>query len=476
MTQRNLSTAPILFLTLAALALLSVPLLAQPAPTVLTVGPAGTYATIQAAIDAAVVGQDTHILVQGLETYTENLSIPASFTSGNILVWGGWNDSFTIPNDDSEETVVDGDGDRVLDVSIGGGSFEMRNFALTNGVAEQGAGILVIPAGNSTVTLEGLLVAENTATSATTALGGGLWASLSGTQQLTISDCDFYLNQAVSTGGGLANAGGLGVVAAGDSRFVIEVTDFAENHIESSGAAISGGGILLGIEDTAEGDLFDVIVSGNTGDSGFGDVQGTGGWWATSDSAVLRVERLGCVFNAGVGTDAGPQILSSHSGQSTLRMSETGIAQGELDGLSLQASESSTVNLVNLTVADHVGTGLDLMKVGGTATLTLYNTIAYGNGVDFSDSGTGVATGSNLIGVDPPFVDPTNLDYHLMPGSPAFDAGDNSPPGGLGSADFDGRPRIADGTVDIGIFEGLIVILIDGFESGDTSAWTRTSP
>lgn len=474
MTQRSLSNVAMKLLTLAVLPLLSAPVLGQ-LPTVLTVGPSGTYDNIQDAIDLAVVGQDTHILVQGLETYTENLSIPASFTSGNILVWGGWNDSFTV-HGDAEDTIVDGDGDRVLDVSIGGGSFEMRNFALTNGVAEQGAGILVIPAGNAIVTLENIIVAENTATSATTALGGGLWASLSGTQQLKISDCDFYLNQAVSTGGGLANAGGLGVVAAGDSRFLIEVTDVTENHIESSGAAISGGGMLLGIEGTAEGDLFDVIVSGNTGDSGSGDVQGTGGWWATNDSAVLRVERLGCVFNQGVGADSGPQIVSSHSGQSTLRMSEGGIAQGELDGLRLDASESSTVNLVNLTVADHVGTGLDLMKIGGTSTLTLYNTIAYGNGVDFTDSGTGVDTGSNLIGVDPLFVDPTDLDYHLRAGSQAFDAGDNSPPGGLGTTDFDGRPRIADAIVDIGIFEGLIVILIDGFESGDTSAWTKTLP
>ena len=64
----------------------------------------------------------------------------------------------------------------------------------------------------------------------------------------------------------------------------------------------------------------------------------------------------------------------------------------------------------------------------------------------------------------------------VVPGSPAFDVGDNTPPGGLGSTDFDGRPRIADGIVDIGIFEGLIVILIDGFESGDTSAWTKTLP
>ena len=110
------------------------------------------------------------------------------------------------------------------------------------------------------------------------------------------------------------------------------------------------------------------------------------------------------------------------------------------------------------------------------ATLTLYNTIAFDNGVDFSDNGTAVQTGSNLIGVDPLFIDASTLDYHLLPGSPAFDAGDNSPPGGLGSTDFDGRPRIHNGTVDIGIFEGPIIILIDGFESGDTSAWTKTFP
>ena len=474
MTQRSLSTVPMRLLTLAALALLLCPALAQ-ALTVLTVGPAGTYAKIQDAIDAVVVGQDTEIRVQGLETYTENLSIPASFTSGSILLSGGWESTFVIHNDDPEDTVVDGDGSGVLDISIGGGTLEVRAFTLTNGLATQGAGVFIMPGGDAVVILNKILVIENTATSAVDALGGGLWAILSGSQRLEIRDSNFFLNQAVSTGGGLALAGGVGIGAAGDSRVVIDLMDVVENHIESSGA-ISGGGLFLQISETAEADLLDVVVSGNTGDSGSGDVSGVGGWWSTSDSAVLRVERVGCVFNAGVGGDNGPQIRSTHSGQSTVRMTEIGVAQGEADGFSLDASGSSTVNLVNLTVADHQGTGLDLMKIGGTATLTLYNTIAFGNGVNFSDFGTGVDTGSNLIGVDPLFVDPSELDYHLMPGSPAFDAGDNTPPGGLGSTDFDGRPRVADGTVDIGIFEGLIVILIDGFESGDTSAWTKTVP
>jgi len=462
------------FLTLAALALLSFPTLAQ--PSVLTVGPAGTYANIQDAIDAVVVGETNEIRVQGLETYTENLSIPGSFTSGSILLSGGWESTFTIHNDDPEDTVIDGDGGGVLDISIGGGTLEVRAFTLSNGLASQGAGVFIMPSGGAVVILNKILVIGNTATTTAAALGGGLWAILDGSERLEIRDSMFLSNQAVSTGGGLALAGGVGISAEGDSRVVIDGMDVVENHIESTGAAISGGGLFLQIAGTAEADLLDVTVAGNTGDSGSGDVSGVGGWWSTSDSAVLRVERVGCAFNAGVGGDTGPQISSSHSGQSTVRMTEFGLVQGEADGLSLDASDLSTVNLVNLTVADHVGTGLELMMIGGTATLTLYNTIAFDNGVNFSDFGNGVDAGSNLIGVDPLFVDPSELDYHLMPGSVAFDAGDNTPPGGLGSTDLDGRPRIADGTVDIGVFEGPIVILIDGFESGDTSAWTTTVP
>ena len=296
-------------LDLAVLALLSTPLLAQ-APVVLEVGPAGTYATIQEAIDAVVVGQNTEIRVQGLETYTENLSIPATFTSGTILLSGGWDDSFVIHNDEPEDTIIDGNGNTVLDIAIGGGSLEVRAFAITNGSATQGAGVFIMPSGNATVTLNKVLVAENTATNTGDALGGGLWAILSGSQSLEIRDSAFYGNRAVSTGGGLAIAGGVGIGAAGDSRVLIGGTDIGENSVESSGSAVSGGGLFLEIEDTAEVELLDVTLNGNTGDSSSGDVAGIGGWWRTRDSAVLRAGQIGCVFNNGVGGDSGPQISS----------------------------------------------------------------------------------------------------------------------------------------------------------------------
>ena len=92
-------------------------------------------------------------------------------------------------------------------------------------------------------------------------------------------------------------------------------------------------------------------------------------------------------------------------------------------------------------------------------------------------SGTSVTTGGNLLGIDPLFFGPTYWDCHLRSRSPALNAGDNSPPGGLGPTDADGNPRVLGGVVDVGAYEGVFTLLFeDGFESGDTSGWSLTVP
>jgi hypothetical protein len=61
------------------------------------------------------------------------------------------------------------------------------------------------------------------------------------------------------------------------------------------------------------------------------------------------------------------------------------------------------------------------------------------------------------ISADPLFIDPSTGDYHLQASSPCIDAGDNTAPE-LPEKDLDGNDRIINGTVDIGVYEFVIVI------------------
>jgi hypothetical protein len=81
--------------------------------------------------------------------------------------------------------------------------------------------------------------------------------------------------------------------------------------------------------------------------------------------------------------------------------------------------------------------------------------------------------GEGNMDTDPLFVDAANGDYHLQAGSPCIDAGDNSAiPAGV-IVDLDGNPRIINGIVDMGAYEGVEGVSgvedVEDFEMGDFS-------
>ena len=100
---------------------------------------------------------------------------------------------------------------------------------------------------------------------------------------------------------------------------------------------------------------------------------------------------------------------------------------------------------------------------GGTYGSTLYNCIVYSNtaptnsNYDTSDSFLFCCTtplptnGANNIASDPVFVNPFGGDCHLQSNSPCINAGNNAYTNSF--TDLDGRPRVVNGTVDIGAYE-----------------------
>ena len=88
----------------------------------------------------------------------------------------------------------------------------------------------------------------------------------------------------------------------------------------------------------------------------------------------------------------------------------------------------------------------------GTSSPSFRNSLVMGSGGSSSwDPSFGTDLGNN-IDDDPLFVDPMIGDLHLLPGSPAIDAGDNSAPN-LPLTDLDGNPRVIGVAVDMGAYE-----------------------
>lgn len=93
--------------------------------------------------------------------------------------------------------------------------------------------------------------------------------------------------------------------------------------------------------------------------------------------------------------------------------------------------------------------------------------------IDFA-AWQGLGHGSGSVVADPAqlYVDAAAGDYHLADGSPAVDL---APDAGI-AQDLEGAPRPQGAAFDAGAYERGGGIFADGFESGDTSAWSAVAP
>lgn len=91
--------------------------------------------------------------------------------------------------------------------------------------------------------------------------------------------------------------------------------------------------------------------------------------------------------------------------------------------------------------------------VVGATTNYIGNDVFGNGGADWTNLTDPTGANGN-IKADPLFVDTANGDYHLMPGSPAIDAGDRF--GVTSATDLDGNPRVRGAYPDIGAYEAML--------------------
>jgi parallel beta-helix repeat protein len=156
-----------------------------------------------------------------------------------------------------------------------------------------------------------------------------------------------------------------------------------------------------------------------------------------------------CTFAGNEVLDSGGGIYNGYSSPTLTNCTFWGNVAW-VDGGGMYNEYSSTPTLTNCILwADSPD---EVENAGSTPSVT------------YSDVQGGY-TGTGNINADPLFVDPGSGGFHLGPGSPCIDAGDNEAPN-LPPYDFEGDLRIVDGDrdgaaiVDMGVDEALLRVYL----------------
>lgn len=431
---------------------------------IFTVGTGGTFDNIQAAIDAALATKSSDEIRVGRGTYTENLTFLPMGTGDVLMISGGWNTMFTIQDDDP--SVVDGDGlDSVIDIDIASGDeLVLENLKFQNGNASSGGGVKVFQAADSILVISDCEITNNTAADDRTS-GGGLEVNLEANASFSLMDSQIVGNETACAGDVDCMAGGIALTAFGNSQVVFSGNTVQDNGVSIvSGSAITGGSVF-NMSDTSILTLEDNQFIGNS-------IAGT----STSGGVGLSLSGSGTITARRNRVEANPANIPSPGSASQLSYSKRGdnpsvisdsvIVNSDTKGVraSITGDGNPTLFLVNLTIADHADIGIQLSKFSAGGTINLSNSISV-NSSPNSDFDAGATESDNLLMGPAGFVDAAGGNYALAVGSPAVNAGNNAPPGGLGPTDIAGNARIFNGTVDLGAYENQsLAFFANGFE------------
>ena len=363
------------------------------------------YATIQAAINDVSAGS-TIIVRPG--TYYENID----FIGKDINVVSEKGPFLTVIDGSQAGSVVTFNSGESLSAVLDG-------FTVTNGLASLGGGIYC---SYSSPILVNNIITQNTSTGYYG--GGGIFCR--GGNPLIDSN-RITENHADISGGGI--------------RLESCVATVTGNTIARN-TANDGGGI---VSDGFSGVIEDCLVAENEADRAGGGYD----CWASSPLIVNTVfAKNTCDVTWGWG---GGLYCAGYSTATFVNCTFAG--NGAVDGGAIHCRDSSlTISNSIMWEDDASGDGKEIyLHSSSTLTIT-YSDVEGGQGAAFVESGSTLNWGSGMISLAPLFHDSPANDYHLRWTSPCRDAGDNSA-SNLPDKDFEGDPRVALNTVDMGADE-----------------------
>ena len=287
--------------------------------------------------------------------------------------------------------------------------------------------------------------------------GGAVFnnAGFNGFCESRFKNCLFNNNFSKYGGGAVCNWG----VFGGTCTAVFEFCKFIDNKTDDSGGAVLSDGQVGTCEVSFINSQFirnESILYG-------------GGMYNLGKTGNCTPTITGCLFWGNKAfSAAGVYCLGSERGNSSPRITNSIFYKNEANtGGSVYANageDASTGNatgtakptLTNCIIWGNSATTARLLRnINGLPTIS--HSIVDGNNCAgiHSGVGAGVTCNSGMIyNQNPLFNDPDNGDFHLLPGSPAINAGNNSVITSQNiNYDLDSLPRIVSNTVDIGAWE-----------------------
>jgi hypothetical protein len=446
---------------------------------VFTVGPGGMHADLQSALSAAVATPGNHEIRIRSGTLVGNGQLQL-LDAKDIVISGGWNAFFNFRSNDPTATVLEGVGDSTLLFVFGSqGRVVLNNLSFTHPNSTLASALCVrLQASGSMVTvLRDSVVRDCVARAIQLCNGVGVNAYSNGSGRVELLRNRIVNNRCEAdpaVSGVTGSSVGLAVTTADEATALVAGNLIEGNLLQIHGTQGNAAGVNAYAADTSELTLHGNRIIGNiVRDTATGASTSGYAVYLTASSSALLVASSNIVSgNVFDGQQAvGAQVFAVASADGRLLLTDSEISDGSGGSQGLYAgtlSPTAEIRLLNLTVAGNSGTGLRVPSWNGT--ISLFNSILARNGSAPLLDRALTDAGSNLIAddgsaPDPRFASPANGDYRLHPSSPARDAGNSSPPGGLGSSDATGGRRVVGVAIDIGAHEfGAHTVFADSFE------------